>query len=275
MPLNNNTEILPDNILVENSYFKATSNNLLASIDIQAFKHNKETYQEVLNYINHLFKSNFPLNHQLNFEVKEISDQNILSIPCFPDHGANRLFNSVAQYHDLHQDIESYINIVENGRGFYTDFNDPYFLEIEGFAIFSLILEDSKYAERFINFLHKTNNHTFLQNNIPYVFLDRQGISSQSVRIFLKLIESLILLRENFSPNPNDFFMHFNNVFAMKTLLQEVNAYIQDQQQISTLDILLSLVGFGNYEDFFHELYAMKKFKSREIWKIYLELAKL
>jgi hypothetical protein len=79
----NNAELEIEVITTENSYFKAISNNLLASIEIQAFTHNEETYKAILNYINQLFANGFPQSHKLKFELKEIEDQRVLDIPLY------------------------------------------------------------------------------------------------------------------------------------------------------------------------------------------------
>lgn len=269
---NTHTELGIEVITTENLYFKAMSNNLLASIDIQAFSHNEETYKEVLSYINQLFANGFPQSHKFKFEVKEIKDQRILGIPCLPDYGANRLFNSAAKYHNLHAEIETYLDLVEKGYGFYTDLHEVNYVEVDGFAIFSLIIEDVKYIDRYIKFLNKTDSHCLLQNYIPSAFLDRQGVTTQTVKTYLKLCEAL-LENENFGPQQNDFYTYFNNVEGMRILLQEVKSYKQEQHSISWFDIFLSLVSYSDYEDLSYEIYAIQKFKSREIWKMYLILA--
>ncbi|WP_288400189.1 DUF6138 family protein [uncultured Acinetobacter sp.] len=265
----NNAELEIEVITTENSYFKAISNNLLASIEIQAFTHNEETYKAILNYINQLFANGFPQSHKLKFELKEIEDQRVLDIPSLPNYGANRLFNSAAKYHNLHPDIETYINLVEKGNGFYTDLKEAEYVEIEGFAIFSLVIENAKYADKFIKFLDKTDNHNCLQNHIPSAFLDRQGIASQTIKTYLKLCAAL-LEQENFGLESNHLYSYFNNVEAMKILVQEVNIYRQEQHNIQWFEIFWSLISYGDHEDLFNEVYAMKKFKSREIWEMYL-----
>ncbi|MEO9280197.1 DUF6138 family protein [Acinetobacter sp. WA-87] len=266
-----NSELEIEVITIENLYFKATSNNLLASIDILAFQHNEETYKAVLNYINQLFKNGFPQSHKLKFEVEEIKDQTILGIPCLIDCGANRLFNSAAQYHNLHPEIQTYISLIEKGSGFYTDLDGENYVEVDGFAIFSLIVEDSKYTDQFIKFLNKTNDHCILQNYIPCALLDRQGLTSKTIKTYLNMCEAL-LEHENFRPEPNSFYTYFNNLAAMKILVQEVNIYRQEQHNIQWPEIFLSLQSYGDIEDCFYEIYAMQKFKSREIWKMYLML---
>jgi hypothetical protein len=58
----------------------------------------------------------------------------------------------------------------------------------------------------------------------------------------------------------------------MKILVQEVNIYRQEQHNIQWPEIFLSLQSYRDIEDCFYEIYAMQKFKSREIWKMYLML---
>lgn len=193
-----------------------------------------------------------------------------MDIPSLPNYGGNTLFNSAAKYHNLHPDIETYINLVEKGNGFYTDLKEADYVEIEGFAIFSLVIEDTKYAEKFIKFLDKTDNHNCLQNRIPSAFLERQGITAQTVKSYLKLCAAL-LEHENFGVEFNDLYTYFNNFEAMKILVQEVNIYRQEQHNIQWFEIFWSLISsYGDYEDLFNEVYAIQKFKSREIWKMYL-----
>lgn len=268
---NSNAELEIEVITTENSYFKATSNNLLASIEILAYKYNEETFKEVLNYINQLFTSGFPQSHKIKFEVKEIKDQTILGMPCLSDYGANRLFNSAAKYHSLHPEIQTYISLVEKGSSFYTDLDGDDYLEVEGFAVFSLIVEDSKYLDLFVKFLNKTNDHCVLQNYIPSALLDRQGITSDTVKTYLRVCGAL-LEHENFGPESNSFFTYFNNAAAMKILVEEAGKYKQEQHKTEWFDIFISLVRYGEREDFSYELYAMQKFKSREIWKMYLNI---
>lgn len=269
-----NAELEIEVITIENTYFKAINNNVLASIEIQAFRQNEETYKEILNYINQLFAKGFPQSHQLKFEVKSIDDQQTLNIVGLPDYGADRLFNSAAQYHNLHTDIETYLNLVKNGHGFYTDLHEVNYIEVDGFAIFSLILEDAKYMDRFIKFLSKTDDHCNLQNYIPSAFLERQGITDLTVKTYLRMCEEL-LKHENFGPCLNDFLTYFNDLTAIKILVEEVNVYIKEKHEISWSQIFFSIVGYGEHEDLTCEDYAMQKFKSREIWKMYLMIANL
>ena len=269
-----NAELEIDVITIENAYFKATSNNVLSSIEIQAFQHNEETYKEILNYINQLFAEGFPQSHQLKFEVKKITDQYTLNIVNLPDYGANKLFNSAAQYHNLHADIEIYLNHVKNGGGFYTDLEGENYIEVDGFAVFSLVLEDAKYMERFIQFLHKTDDHCILQNYIPNAYLERQGISNFTVKTYLRMCEEL-LKHENFIPYSDVSLKYFNDANHMKILLEEVNLYINEQHDISWSDIFFSLVDYGEAGDLEYEEFAMQKFKTHEIWKMYLMIANL
>lgn len=268
---NSNSELEIEVITTENSYFKATSNNLLASIEILAFRHNEETYKEVLNYINQLFAQGFPQSHKLKFDVGEIYGQRTFDIKCLPDYGANRLFNSAAQYHSLHTDIEIYLDLVEKGYGFYTDLHEVNYVEVDGFALFSLILEDAKYIDRFIKFLHKTDSHCLLQNYIPSAFLDRQGITNQTTKTYLRLCGAL-LEHENFGPLHNEFYKYFNSVAAMKILVEEVEIYKKEQHNIEWFEIYLNFVGGDAMEGFNREIYVVYLFNSREIWKLFLNI---
>lgn len=269
-----NAELEIEVIIIENVYFKATSNNVLASIEIQAFRHNEETYKEILNYINRLFAEGFPQSHRLKFKVNEIDDQKTLGIVGLPDYGANRLFNSAAQYHNLHADIETYLNLVKNGHGFYTDLHEVNYIEVDGFAIFSLVLEDAKYMDRFIQFLNKTDDHCNLQNYVPDAFLARQGITKFTVKTYLRMCEEL-LKHENFYPYSDVSLKYFNDLNHMKILVEEVNIYVNEPHEISWSDILNASVGYGEVEDLMYEEFAMQKFKSHEIWNMYLMIANL
>lgn len=269
-----NAELEIEVITIENTYFQAISNNVLASIEILAFKDNEETYKEILNYINQLFTTGFPQSHQLKFEVKGIDDQQTLSIVNLPDYGANRLFNSAAQYHNLHADIETYLNQVKNGCGFYTDLEEENHIEIDGFAIFSLVIEDVKYMDRFIQFLNKTDDHCILQNYIPNAYLERQGISNFTVKTYLRMCEEL-LKHENFFPNSDISLKYFNDFNHMKILVEEVNIYVNEQHEISWSDIFLAIVGYEEAEYLGYEEFAIQKFKTHEIWNMYLMIANL
>jgi len=269
-----NAELEIEVITIENTYFQAISNNVLASIEILAFKDNEETYKEILNYINQLFTTGFPQSHQLKFEVKRVDDQQKLSIVGLPDYGANRLFNSAAQYHNLHADIETYLNQVKNGCGFYTDLEEENHIEIDGFAIFSLVIEDVKYMDRFIQFLNKTDDHCILQNYIPNAYLERQGISNFTVKTYLRMCEEL-LKHENFFPNSDISLKYFNDFNHMKILVEEVNIYVNEQHEISWSDIFLAIVGYEEAEDLGYEEFAIQKFKTHEIWNMYLMIANL
>lgn len=269
-----NAELEIEVITIENTYFKAVNNNVLASIEIQAFRHDEETYKEVLKYINQLFAEGFPQSHQLKFEVKEVDDQQTLSIVGLPDYGANRLFNSAAQYHNLHSDIETYLNHVKDGCGFYTNLHETSYVEVDSFAIFSLVIEDVKYMDRFIQFLNKIDDHCTLQNYIPSAFLERQGITNFSVKTYLRMCEEL-LKHENFLPYSDVSLKYFNDFNHMKILVEEVNIYVKEQHEISWSDIFLAIVGYGEAEDLMHEEFAMQKFKSHEIWNMYLMIKNL
>jgi len=230
-----NAELEIEVITIENTYFQAISNNVLASIEILAFKDNEET---------------------------------------LPDYGANRLFNSAAQYHNLHADIETYLNQVKNGCGFYTDLEEENHIEIDGFAIFSLVIEDVKYMDRFIQFLNKTDDHCILQNYIPNAYLERQGISNFTVKTYLRMCEEL-LKHENFFPNSDISLKYFNDFNHMKILVEEVNIYVNEQHEISWSDIFLAIVGYEEAEDLGYEEFAIQKFKTHEIWNMYLMIANL
>lgn len=269
-----NAELEIEVITVENTYFKAVHNNVLAIIEIQAFRQNEETYKEVLNYLNQLFAEGFPQSHQLKFEVKEVNDQHTLSIASLPDYGANRLFNSAAQYHNLHSDIETYINHVKDGYGFYTDLHETSYVEVDGFAIFALVIKDAKYMNRFIQFLDKTDSHCNLQNYIPCTFLEKHGITNFTVKTYLSMCAEL-LKHENFYPYSDFSLKYFNHVNHMKILLEEAKIYIKQQHEISWSDIFLAIVGYAEAEDLRYEEFAMQKFKSHEIWNMYLMIANL
>lgn len=272
-----NAELDIEVIETSNEHFIATSNNVLASIEIIVFEYKIESYKAVLNYINQLFEQGFPKNHRLNFEVKDILEQDKLGISQLIDCGGNRFFNSAAGFHDLHEDIFKYIKIL--GREYrYTDLgeNGRFLFEVISFAIYGLVLEDLKYVDVFKDFLKDINIYeSYNQNCMPTALLDRHGITNKSVRAYLEMFE-VLLQNENFYYEFEDFFTYFNNIASMEILLEEIKKYNNEKPDtLSSQEIMLCLLGqhsYGYIEDWMHDKYAIMSLKSPQMIALYREL---
>lgn len=268
---NSNAELGIEVTKTSNKYFNAISNNLLASIEISVFKYNVESYKAVLDYINQLFRNGFPKNHSLNFEVKNILRQEILGIPHLIDCGANRLFNSAAGFHELHEDILTYINIIGDYHMYKLD---NIALNAQGFAVFALVLDDLKYMDIFEKFLEGINPYySALQNYIPRVLLDRHGVTNESVRAYLQMCEWL-LNNENCGYELRDFSAYFNNVASINILIEEINKYNETEHKITSKDIVYCFIApYAYHEDSEYDQFAIEYFKTRKGVALYRELS--
>ena len=276
-------------VTTTNEYFMATSNNFLASINILVFEYKQENYKAVLDYLNELFEQGFPKNHSLKFEIIGIPEQEKLGIPQLVDCGANRFFNSAASFLDLHEDILRYIKILGQETR-YIDLGDngSKLFKAVCFATYGLLLEDLKYLYLFVEFLEDINIYeTYDQNNLPTILLDRHGVTNESVRAYLKMLEYL-KKNENFSYEYEDFFLHFNNPPSMKILVEEAKKYDEEAQQyddenkkydgdggeIDSSAILIStLARYGSLLAWCEDKYAILELRSPKMIALYRELS--
>ncbi|WP_269913928.1 DUF6138 family protein [Acinetobacter sp. HY1485] len=274
---NSDPELEIEVIETKNEYFKAISNNVLASVEIIAFEYNVKNYKAILSYLNQLFKNGFTKNHSLKFEVLDILNQEKLGISQLPDCGGNRLFNSAAGFHELHEDILSYIEIIGSEHRYLHVNYDTYLVEANSFAVFSLVLEDFKYINVFKDFAKKIDiYHSILQNSIPTILLNRQGVTNKSVRIYFQMFE-VLLENENFDTTKfADFFIYFNNVGSMEILLEELNKYKEDEHSIlSVEEIMICVLGqhyCGYVEDWVQDKYAIECLRTPKMINLYRKL---
>lgn len=229
------------------------ANDVFGKINIQAQNNHQETYSKALNFINTLLKSDFPKSFAIEFDSPT---KIVLDIPNLQLCGQHYLFAGAIKYPKLHYYILEYIQLSQKEFEWYSNLDDEDGATPSTFAVFSLVLNNKKYFSVLEQYLTVVDDaHQSIQQYLTPIFLQKYGVSSETIDLFLKLICSM----QEHPPHPS-FIHYFQNKQNLELLLATKVRYDDYEWRY----VLYSIFGDDGDLDCLEEQF------SPELWQIYL-----
>jgi len=204
---------LPKNITdYKDKDLTCKANDVFATIKIKIVNENEETLRKTLTFINNLLKTDFPRSFEIKFSSK---NKELLPIKGLPKCGQNYLFANAVKYLALHNEIVEYINLTKRKWEWYNNLKDEYCAMPSTFAVFALGLSNQKYSALLIDYFQTVDKeHQSIQQKFTPVFLDKFGINSQTIKVYISCILSM---QEH--PYNKMFASYFTNETSLNLLL--------------------------------------------------------
>jgi hypothetical protein len=134
-------------------------------------------------------KTDFPKSFSIEFSALS---QSVLPIKGLPECGQHHLFANAVKYPALHPQIVAYINLAKGKWEWYNNLEEEHCAMPSTFAVFALGLDNEKYFDIVIDYMRTVDDeHQSIQGEFVPVFVEKYGINSESVKVYINCIMSM------------------------------------------------------------------------------------
>ena len=165
------------------------ANDAFATIRITIKEETQPAYENALNFLINLLKTDFPRSYSLDFRSPA---KNYLPIKKLPKKGINQLFTNAASYTALHEKIEQYAQLAMREFEWYNNLENENCAMPGTFAVFSLGILSEAHHPLVTKYLKICDGeHQSLQGEFVLAYIEKFGFTQKGLELY-KLCEENI-----------------------------------------------------------------------------------